>query len=80
MSSSAIRYPNHHRPVPIRKGVAWHGKYHVSSAPLQRKVAEIRFVTACLSQMNDVIAKPAGLIFISNGGAIIQFPIGLCPL
>lgn len=80
MNISGFRQSKRHRSTPIREGVAWRCKYPVSGAPLQREVAKIRFDTTRLSHLNDVIVKPIGLIFISNGRAIIQIPIGCSTL
>lgn len=75
MSIIATRYPNRHRPVPIREAVVLRCKKPVDCSLPQREIANIRFGTGCLSHPNDAGVRPNGSSFISNGRAIIQIPI-----
>jgi hypothetical protein len=76
MSSSALRCPNQlstlHRPEPMREGLAWWCKIHLSCPPPQRKIREICFETY---RLGEVVIRQTGLLVWSNSRATTQIPI-----
>jgi hypothetical protein len=76
MSISAFRYPSHspapHRPEPMREGLAWWHKIHLSCLPPQRKTGGICFETG---RLGEVIIRQTSLLVRSNSRATTQIPI-----
>lgn len=72
MSTSAIRYPNRHRPEPVREAVVLRYKNSVSCSARQWKIGGIHFE---MSRPSHVIVRQIGLIIMPNDSAITQIPI-----
>ena len=76
MSSNAFRCPNQspvtHRPEPMREGLAWWRKIHVSYILPQRKTGGICTETGCLG---EVIILQTDLLVWSNSRLTNQIPI-----
>jgi hypothetical protein len=77
MSIITTRYPNRHRPAPIREAVVLRSKTALCCSPLQRKIKCAHFE---ISHLSHIIVRQIGLISISNGRAITQIPIDRRPL
>jgi len=75
MSIIATRYPNRHRPAPIREAVVLRCKNFVDCSPTQREITGIGFATMHLKHLSDIFVSQSGTIAMSNGRATIQIPI-----
>lgn len=75
MNIITTRYPNRHRPAPIREAIVLRYKKPVADAPPQREITGIGFATMRLKHLSDIFVSQIGTIVMSNGGAIIQIPI-----
>ena len=75
MSIITTRYPNRHRPAPIREAVVLRCKNPVADSPPQREITGIRFTTMHLKHLSDIFVSQIGTIVMSNGRATIQIPI-----
>ncbi|HUW54990.1 MAG TPA: hypothetical protein VMV99_16375 [Rhodanobacter sp.] len=72
MSIIATRYPNRHRPAPMREAIALRCKTLVYCSPLQLKIQLVGFDMACL---DDVSVRQFGLIAESYDRVRTQIPI-----
>jgi len=72
MNIIVTRYPNRHRPAPVRGGFVLRCKTSVYDLPLQRKVTDSHFD---MGHLSHVIVRQIGLVVMSNSSATIQIPI-----
>ena len=75
MSIITTRYPNRHRPVPIREAVVWCCKNLVADSPPQREITGLRFAKIQLKHLSDVFVRKIVTTVMSNGRTAIQIPI-----
>lgn len=74
---SASRYPNLHRPAPIRGGFVIRCKKPVAGYSSQREITGIRFTTMHLQHLRDIFVNQIGTIVMSIDRATIQIPIDI---